>query len=143
MNRRVYVLMLIAIVSMVGSSCFRSFNRKMQDHYAQEEASFIPSDGDEVDFILAKSFCLDDDTSLFQFKTKGPIVKSFELRNRWGQTVIVTLDPDFIPSKVFPVPPASMAEMGVMNWRLIYRNREGKEERFGGQINYLGAKCKK
>jgi hypothetical protein len=143
MKRRVYILMVLAIVGMVSSSCFRSFNRQMQERYAQQEASFTPSDGDEVDFIMAKSFCLDDDTSLFQFKTKGPIVKRFELLNRWGQTVIVTSDPDFIPSKVFPIPPAEMAEMGQMNWRLTYLNREGQEQKFNGQLYYMGAKCKK
>lgn len=56
---------------------------------------------------------------------------------------MTTKGAEFIPVKMFPVPPASMSEMGAMTWRLSWVNGSGTKNYVQGNINYLGTKCKK
>ncbi|MFY7972097.1 MAG: hypothetical protein ACOVOO_09160 [Flavobacteriales bacterium] len=140
MNKKVYFILWMSVFGMVGSSCgLRAYRAQAK------EAAIIysPSSGNEKDFSIAKSFCLDDDTSIIKINTAGISVTQFQLLNRWGQAVMTTKGAEFIPVKMFPVPPASMSEMGAMTWRLSWVNGSGTKNYVQGNINYLGTKCKK
>jgi len=144
MNKWFYIIGLIAVVAMASSSCgLRGYRREARTYEQREALVYAPSAGNEKEFTVAKNFCLDDDTSIVKMNLPNLQLKSFQLLNRWGQVVIATQGADFIPVKMFPVPPAGMADMSVMTWRLSFVGPNGVFSHFQGNTNYLGAKCKK
>jgi hypothetical protein len=125
------------VLALMSQSCSSGKKSRAAEVNLPEAVSSL---GNETDFLLAKSFLLSTDSSILVFKTKGNTNIQFELLNRWGESVIKTIGPEFIPSRIFPAPPAAMAPMSQMNWRLSYTSSKGTPYRYAGIIIYSGIK---
>jgi hypothetical protein len=138
---KIVMVVALMVLSLLWSACSSSKNG------AAKSVANIPaaqaSSGNEVDFILASSFCLDTDSSIVHFKTKGLTAIEFELINRWGVSIIKTMGPEFIPSRIFPAPPAAMEPLSQLNWRLSYISSTGKPVLYAGTLLYQNVKCKR
>jgi hypothetical protein len=130
----------LLVLSLLWSACSSSKNGASKS--TANNIAAQASSGNEVDFVLASSFCLDTDSSIVHFKTKGLTAIEFELINRWGVSIIKTIGPEFIPSRIFPSPPAAMEPLSQLNWRLSYTSSAGKPLLYTGTLLYLNAKCK-